>query len=1002
MTLALNINTMRQRASAFSKEFKGVTSEKERDQDFMRGFCAIFGINPNRIDWQYPLKELNKVSKKSSTTWADGVLRGTLLIEMKSAGKDMDEAYIQASGYASLMKEKDLPNYILVSDFANLHLYNRLTGAPRIELKLADLPQQIEPFLFLANYETIVIEQQAYINKEAAETMAKLHDAIKATGYNGKDLETYLVRLLFCLFAEDTGLFGENGVFLDYLVNHTQEDGSDLHHSLMSLFDTLNKPDDSYLQDYPNYTGVKRLKNLPEHRAKFPYINGQLFAGTLAECCFDEAARKTLIDCAKLDWSHISPAIFGSLFQAIMHFEDEAAAAKSKKRREFGAHYTSEENILKVINPLFMDGLRKEFAKCGKTPAKLGAFHNRLAGLNFFDPACGCGNFLVIAYRELRLLELEVIQKLFGNNLTAQLDVDTLILCNVDQFHGIEIDDSAAQIATVALWLTDHQMNIKVQSLGLYYHRIPLVKKANIVCANALRIDWNEVIPAEKCSFVMGNPPFVGYSYQSKDQKADLATVFKGMNGAGVLDLVAAWHITAARYIQANPKIPVAFVSTNSLTQGEQVAILWTELLKLNIKLHFAHRTFRWSNEDKGVAAVHCVIMGFATVGEALATTIEAKASPTVCRLFDYGDDIAGEPIEIQVKQINPYLVDAPTVLIEKRRKPLCLDAPKMTRGSSPVDGGNLLMTTEEAEKIRVNDLIATQYIRLYLMGDEFINGIKRYCLWLKDSTAQDRKLSPEIKRRMLSVKAMRLASTKIATQKLAETPYLFGEIRISSTRYLAIPKVSSERRAFIPIGYLDADVICGDKLFFIPDASLFHFGVLTSHMHNAWMRTTCCRLKSDYSYSNTIVYNNFPWPEIPPPPPFAKGGTSKDLCAKEEITGIQNKSHSPLQKGGRGDLIETAAQLVLDARTAEENRCAEQGQKCSLATLYAAGNMPTDLLKAHNALDKAVDAAYGYKGGKDDAARVAFLFEQYQKLISLPHTPPPKPTIKPSKATNR
>ena len=731
MTLALSINTIRQLASAFSKEFEGVTSEKERDQDFMRGFCAIFGINPNRIDWQYPLKELNKVSKKSSTIWADGVLRGTLLIEMKSAGKDLEEAYIQASGYVSLMNDKDRPDYILVSDFANLHLYNRITGAPRLELKLTDLPQQIEPFLFLANYETIAIEQQVHINKEAAETMAKLHDAIKATGYNGKDLETYLVRLLFCLFAEDTGLFGENGVFLDYLVNHTQEDGSDLHHSLMSLFDTLNKPDDSYLQDYPNYTGVKRLKNLPEHRAKFPYINGQLFAGTLAECCFDEAARKTLIDCAKLDWSHISPAIFGSLFQ-----------------------------------------------------------------------------------------------------------------------------------------------------------------------------------------------------------------------------------------------IPVAFVSTNSLTQGEQVAILWTELLKLNIKLHFAHRTFRWSNEGKGVAAVHCVIMGFATVGEALASTIEAKASPTVCRLFNYGDDIAGEPIEIQTKQINPYLVDAPTVLIDKRQKPLCLDAPKMTRGSSPVDGGNLLMTSEEVEKIRVNDLIATQYIRLYLMGDEFINGIKRYCLWLKDSTAQDRKLSPEIKRRMLSVKAMRLASTKIATQKLAETPYLFGEIRTSSTRYLAIPKVSSERRAFIPIGYLDADVICGDKLFFIPDASLFHFGVLTSHMHNAWMRTTCCRLKSDYSYSNTIVYNNFPWPETINPTQQAK--------------------------------IETAAQLVLDARIAEENRCAEQGQKCSLATLYAAGNMPTDLLKAHAQLDKAVDVAYGYKGGKDDAARVAFLFEQYQKLVSLPHTPLPKPTIKPSKATNR
>ena len=562
--------------------------------------------------------------------------------------------------------------------------------------------------------------------------------------------------------------------------------------------------------------------------------------------------------------------------------------------------------------------------------------------LIFKDPACGCGNFLVIAYRELRLLELEVIQKLFGNNLTAQLDVDTLIRCNVDQFHGIEIDDSATQIATVALWLTDHQMNTKVQSLGLYYHRIPLVKKANIVCANALQINWNDVIPAEQCSFVMGNPPFVGSTYQSKEQKLDCAKVFKGMSGAGVLDLVAAWHITAARYIQANPKIPVAFVSTNSLTQGGQVALLWTELLKLNIKLHFAHRTFRWSNEGKGVAAVHCVIMGFATVGED-------------CRLFDYGDDIAGEPIEIQAKQINPYLVDAPTVLIDKRSKPLDLNAPKMTNGNKPTDGGHLLLSQEEADVIRQVDPIAAKYIRPFLMGNEFINNIPRFCLWLIQSTSEDRIKSPEIKRRISDVVKMRSASTDKETIKDAATPYLFQKIRQKDGAYLAIPKVSSENRFYIPIGYLDADVICGDKLFFIPDASLLHFGVLTSHMHNAWMRTTCCRLKSDYSYSNTIVYNNFPWPETINPDQQVK--------------------------------IEAAAQLVLDARTAEENRCAEQSQKCSLATLYAAGNMPTDLLKAHNALDKAVDAAYGYKGGKDDATRVAFLFEQYQKLIAQPQT---------------
>lgn len=515
MTAKLNIDTIRQRAAAFAKKFEGVTSEKKHDQNFMRGFCHVFGILETRIDWQYDVKNKNKKSN-----WIDGLLRGNLLFEIKSAGKNMDEAYDQASGYISLMADKDLPDYVLISDFVHLHLYNRKTGAPRIEMTLADFPQKIEPFLFLANYENIIIEQQEKINKTAAEKMAELHDAIKATGYDGKDLETYLVRLLFCLFAEDTGLFNENNLFLDYLINHTQVDGSNLHGELMSLFDTLNKPIE------------KRLKNLPEHRARFPYINGALFDGALAECCFDEAARATLIDCAKLDWSDISPAIFGSLFQALMHFDDETSKTKTKtktsKRREFGAHYTSEENILKVINPLFMDELRADLIKCGHNKPKLNAFHQRLAALNFFDPACGCGNFLVIAYRELRLLELELIQKLYGSNLTGHLDVgETVILCTVNQFHGIEIDDSAAQIATVALWLTDHQMNLKVgKELGNYFNRIPLTKKANIVHANALQLDWQSVIKPKDCSFIMGNPPFVGRQYQTEGQKKDLALIF--------------------------------------------------------------------------------------------------------------------------------------------------------------------------------------------------------------------------------------------------------------------------------------------------------------------------------------------------------------------------------------------------------------------------------------------------------------------------------------------
>lgn len=541
---------------------------------------------------------------------------------------------------------------------------------------------------------------------------------------------------------------------------------------------------------------------------------------------------------------------------------------------------------------------------------------------------------------------MEVIEALWSKNLSGHLDVDTLIHCNVHQFHGIEIDPSAVQIATVALWLTDHQMNLRVQRFGNYYSRIPLVKKANIVLGNALQIDWNDVLPAEKCNYVMGNPPFIGYSYQSKAQKEELTLVFKEMKSAGVLDYVAAWYVKAHCYIQANPAVPVAFVSTNSITQGEQVAVLWQPLMtgEHPVHIHFAHRTFRWSNEGKGVAAVHCVIIGFG---------LQKLAS---CRLFDYAD-IAGEALETTAKQINPYLVDAPIVFIEKRRKPLCVNVPEMTRGSSPVDGGNLLLTADEAKSIKTSDEIAAKCIRPYLMGDEFINGIDRYCLWLKDSTANDRKASPEIQRRMQAVKTMRIASRKVPTQKLAETPYLFGEIRVPmSANYLAIPKVSSERRQFVPIGYLDGSVICGDKLFFLTETTLFHFGMLCSTMHNAWMRAVCGRLESRYSYSNTIVYNNFPWPSA--------------------ITELQQQK------------IATAGQKVLDERQAEVDRCAAQSQKCSLADLYSPGNMPSGLLKAHAVLDKAVDAVYSYKGKKDDAERVAYLFTLYQALTSVTTEP--------------
>ncbi|MFZ4700088.1 MAG: class I SAM-dependent DNA methyltransferase [Candidatus Methylumidiphilus sp.] len=911
MSANANLNLLRTRAAAFAKDFAKSTYEMGEAQDFIRGLCQVFGLNHRRaVRFEERVKKLG--GKRGRI---DGFFPGLLLVEMKSTGEDLEQAYVQATDYFPGLKDGEVPRYVLVSDFSRLHLYDLEAKTERLDIPLADLPQHIEAFLFLAGYEAIATEHQEKINKLAAEQMAGMHDALKATGYTGQDLETYLVRLLFCLFADDTGLFGAKGRFLNLLVNHSRNDGTDLHGVLQSLFDTLNRPED------------KRSNKLPEHLAAFPYVNGELFKGTLAQCYFDEAARTTLIDCAGLDWSDISPAIFGSLFQAIMHFDDEAAAAKSKKRREFGAHYTSEANILKAIRPLFLDDLQTEFLKIRRDKKKLAAFHQKLSRLNFFDPACGCGNFLVIAYRELRLLELDVIEALRGGDLIGQLDVDTLILCDVDQFHGIEIDGSAAQIAIVALWLTDHQMNLKVQRFGNYYTRIPLVKRANIVCGNALRLEWSAVLPPDKCSFIMGNPPFVGAKFMSDDQRADIAPIFKPLKNGGLLDYVAAWHVKAVEYIQANPAVSVAFVSTNSICQGEQVGALWPWLLRQGIKIHFAHRTFRWSNEGRGVAAVHCVILGY------------GLQEPAQRTLFDYGDDIKGEPMPIAANNINPYLADAPDLVIDRRSKPLCT-APEMGIGNKPIDGGNYLFTPEDKDIFIAKEPGSAQFFRRWLGADEFLNGYERWCLWLGEAEPDVLKQLPLCKERVAAVRKLRANSKSAPTQKLADTPRRFHVEFMPDKPFLVIPEVSSERRRYIPIGFFEPDTLASNLLRVVSNATRYHFGVLSSSMHNAWMRTVGGRLKSDYRYSVNIVYNNFPWPTP---------------------TETQIKA------------TETQAQAVLDARAAHP--------ASTLADLYDPLTMPVELAKAHAQLDKAVDAAYGYPGGKDDAARVAFLFELYPKL---------------------
>ena len=914
------LDATRTAADQFAKNFCTQTYESGHAQNFVRGLCDVFGLNHLlAVKFEHRLTK----SDGKGINRVDGFFAGLLLVEMKSEGKDLDDAYTQAAGYIDLLKDPaEKPRYILVSDFQNMHLYDLEHSENKLQFKTADFAQHFEVFEFLRGYETIHQRIHEQANIAAAEKLGALHDAIKKTGYTGEALQTLLVRILFCLFAEDTDLFTEEQPFTD-LVIESNADGENLGGRLDRLFRYLDT------NQTERAAGRQRTDGAYAYLLKFPYINGALFQKPITPVDFDADSRRALIDCCNNDWSNISPDIFGTLFQHIMHWDDEAASSnngKTKKRRDFGAHYTSERNIRRAIEPLFLDALKDELAQAlheqstgKKDDKKLKTLIAKLHTLNIFDPACGCGNFLVVAYREIRHLESQAISALTQRQLPQ---------CDVHQFHGIEIDPTAVEIATVALWLTDHQMNRRFEDS---YTRIPLNNKANIVCGNALQTDWNDVIKAKDCNYIVGNPPFIGSTYQSRDQKADMAQAFNGIKGAGVLDYVSAWYVKAWAQIQENPAIKAAFVSTNSITQGEQVAILWQPLFERGLHIHFAHRTFRWSNEGTGVAAVHCVIVGF------------GADKPKKCTIWDYSDNISANGKAIRTKRINAYLIDASAVFLQKRSKPLSNEIAEMVYGSKPTDGGNLLLSEAEAQHIRNTDTIAAKYIRDFLGAEEFINNLPRHCLWLTDCTKQDIENSPELKNRLAAVREMRLASTKIPTQKLANVPHLFGEIRQTDKPYLLIPRVSSEQRKFIPVGFLDGKTICSDANFTLPNATLYHFGMLTATMHNAWMRTTCGRLESRYRYSNTIVYNNYPWPQ--------------------KITAAQKSE------------IETAAQGVLDARAAHAGQ--------SLAWLYNPETMPRNLQAAHDELDTAVDDAYDYNDSDDDARRVAFLFDLYSKLAS-------------------
>ena len=910
--MPLSWNEIKSRAVAFSNEWKNTSREEADAKPFLIEFLHIFGISQKRVaTFEHRVRKINDSSGYIDLLWP-----GTLLVEMKSKGQDLEKAYQQAKQYCHGLKDYELPKLILICDFHHFHIYQ--DNGLMVQFELPQLIENLQIFEELAGYQKRTYFEQDPVNIAAAELMGKLHDQLKDIGYTGAALEAYLVRLLFILFADDSTIF-QKGIFFDYLEQRTNEDGSDLAMHLDQLFQILDTPED------------KRLKTLDEQLNQFPYVNGRLFSERLPTAAFNTEMRRILLDSCKLDWGKISPAIFGSLFQSVMD---------STARRNLGAHYTSEKNIMKLIKPLFLDELWEEFHSAGENHNKLKALHGKISKLRFLDPACGCGNFLITAYRELRMLELAIVEKLLKGQMVT--NINQYFLVDLDQFYGIELGEFPSQIAQVAMFLIDHQCNMMVSDrFGEYIPLIPLQKSAIIVNKNALRLDWQSIVkPLEgekekpRYHYILGNPPFLGKQYQDKEQKQDMEAIFKGVAGYGVLDYVTAWYLKSSEYLkehQVNESIitptKVAFVSTNSITQGEQVGILWGVLKsKYGVKIHFAHRTFRWTNEAKGIAAVHCVIIGF------------SNYDTITKHLYDY-PNINHEGIKHAVKNINGYLIDANDIVLKKIKEPLC-HVPSMTYGSMPNDGGNLLMDEDQMSEITSKEPESKKYIRPFVMGEELINSIPRYCLWLVQIDPGELRKLPLIMEKVNATKEAREKSTRPQTQQLAAAPALFGELRQPSTDYLALPRVSSVNRKYIPMKFLSSGVIAGDKVYTLEGATNFHFGVLTSIMHMSWMKYTAGRLKSDYSYSNSITYNNYPWPENP----------------------------SDKQK----QTVEEAAQAVLDARA--------QFPESSLADLYDPNTMPPVLVKAHQQLDKAVDLCYRPQPFTSEAKRIEYLFELYEK----------------------
>lgn len=925
------MNDVQQRKAAqeFAARWKDKGYEKGHSQPFWLSLLRdIYGIEHPE---EYIIFE--EQVHLDHTSFVDGHIDKTkVLIEQKSIDKDLRKPIRQSDGslltpfeqakrYSSELPYSQRPRWIVTCNFKSFLVYDmeRPHSEPE-EILLENLPEEFYRLNFLVNSADEHIQKEMQVSMQAGELVGKIYEALLKEYINPqneaslKSLNMLCVRLVFCLYAEDADIFGHKTMFHDYLERFSARD---LRRALIDLFKVLDTKE------------ADRDPYLDADLAAFPYVNGGLFADEEIEIPqFTDEIKYLLLQraSADFDWSKISPTIFGAVFESTLN---------PATRRSGGMHYTSIENIHKVIDPLFLDDLKNEFTlikneKVKRTrKLKLESFQNKLASLQFLDPACGSGNFLTETYLSLRRLENEVIRLLTGGEMVLG-EFFNPIKVSISQFYGIEINDFAVSVAKTALWIAESQMMKETEDIvHLPLDFLPLKSFTNIHEGNALRMDWENVVPKTELNYIMGNPPFIGYSLQSREQKNDMLAVYidekgKSYKTAGKIDYVAGWYFKAAQLMQKTA-IRTAFVSTNSITQGEQVAGVWKPIFeRFHIHIDFAWRTFKWNSESIDEAAVHVVIVGFST-------------APNNAPKHIFTNDNTF----IKTSNISPYLIDMPTVFIEARRKAL-YNVPTLQNGGKPADGGNLILTECEKDNLLKSEPQAAKFLRPYMMGKDFIDRKTRYCLWLVNANPAEIKKCPKVLNRIDNVRTFRLASKKEATRRKAETPMLFDEVRECKNDYVAIPKVSSENRRYIPMEYLSAEIIAGDKLFMIENANLYILGILTSNVHMAWMRTVAGRLKSDYSYSNSVVYNNFPWP-------------------------------NPTEK--QREKIKQTAQGILDARALYP--------ESSLADLYDEAAMPIELRKAHRANDKAVMEAYGFWGKLNTESEcVAELMKMYQARV--------------------